>query len=456
MLSLAFQSTGVYPCLTRPRLPHSDGTCLRRSRVLLMETKISDGGITSPKGFKAAGYTAGFKPSGQPDLALLTTSDNKPVPTAAVFTTSLVRAAPVLISVDHLRRSSGYAAAVLLNSGQANAATGDGGFSDAITSSKRLAEELSVAPHNIILCSTGVIGRRMDINKMTSAIPKIVSSVSDSQDAGTAAAIAITTTDLVHKQIAFSETIAGVEVTVGGMCKGSGMIHPDMATMLAVVTCDADVPVSVWQPMLKRAVEKSFNAITVDGDTSTNDVVCALAGGQSGLTVTSASSPEAARLESLLTQTCVYLAKSVARDGEGATVLLEVSVTGAASDEDAMRIAKTVASSSLVKSAIFGRDPNWGRIAAAAGRAGAQFDANALDVSIGPYLLMKNGTPLEFDRKAASDYMKEKASASKEDYLSDKDTVLVSVSIGDGFGSAKAWGCDLSYKYVEINAEYTT
>lgn len=421
-----------------------------------METKLPNGGITSPKGFKAGSHTAGFKASRQPDLALVTTSDNEPVPAAAVFTTSLVRAAPVLVSIEHLKKSSGRIAAVLLNSGQANAATGNGGHSDAVTSAKILADVLSVSPHNILLCSTGVIGQRFDIQKMTTAIPKIVSSVSDDQDVATAAAIAICTTDLIHKQAAFSESISGVDVTVGGMCKGSGMIHPNMATMLAVITCDADVPTSIWQPMLKRAINKSFNAITVDGDTSTNDVVCALAGGKSGLSITSASSPECAQLEALLTTTCIYLAKSVARDGEGATVLLEVSVNGAASDEDAICIAKTVASSSLVKSAIFGRDPNWGRIAAASGRAGADFDTNALGISIGPYVLMENGTPLDFDRQAASDYMKQKASASKEDYLSDKDTVVLSISVGHGPGSGTAWGCDLSYKYVEINAEYTT
>lgn len=421
-----------------------------------METKISNGGITSPKGFKAGACTAGFKPSGQPDLALITTSDNEPVPTAAVFTTSLVRAAPVLVSIDHLKKSSGRVAAVLLNSGQANAATGDGGHADALNSAKMLAEALSVAPHNILLCSTGVIGRRFDIKKMAAAIPEIVSSISNDQNAGTAAAIAITTTDLIHKQVAFSDSIKGIDVTIGGMCKGSGMIHPNMATMLAVVTCDAEVPVPIWQPMLKRAIDKSFNAITVDGDTSTNDVVCALAGGKSGLSVTDASSPEAAQLEALLTSTCIYLAKSVARDGEGATVLLQVAVKGAASDADAMRIAKTVAGSSLVKSAIFGRDPNWGRIAAASGRAGADFDTNALNISIGPHVLMRNGTPLEFDRQAASNYMKQKADASKEDYLTEKDTVVLSVSVGEGPGFGTAWGCDLSYKYVEINAEYTT
>lgn len=419
-------------------------------------TSLPEGGVTSPAGFKAASYTAGFKTSKLPDLALVITDDERPVTAAAVFTTSLVRAAPIRVCVDHMHLSDGKMTAILLNSGQANAATGDSGLADARTTASALAQKVGIKAHNIFLCSTGVIGRRIDMNKMTAAIPKIINLVSDDDAAGTAAAIAITTTDLIHKQVAFTDVIAGKKITVGGMCKGSGMIHPDMATMLAVVTCDADATSAVWQPMLKRAVDKSFNAITVDGDTSTNDVVCALAGPRSGLVVSDPKSPEAAQLETLLTMTCMHLAKSIARDGEGATVLVEVAVTGSADDKDAMLIAKTVASSSLVKSAIFGRDPNWGRIAAAAGRANASFDPDVMKICIGSHVLMENGTPLPFDEKAASDYMRDKASVSKEDYLSDKDTIVISVQVGKGPGEAKAWGCDLSYKYVEINAEYTT
>lgn len=417
---------------------------------------VTDGGITSPLGFKAAGYTAGFKPSGQPDLALVVTHDNRPVPTAAVFTTNLVRAAPVLLSEAHLQKSASHMAAVLINAGQANAATGDIGLQDALQSAIILADALSVPVHNIFICSTGVIGRRIDMDKMAAAIPHAVASTSSSKEAGIAASVAITTTDLTHKQVAFTDVIDGKTVTVGGMCKGSGMIHPSMATMLAVVTCDAHVDPDLWQYMLKRAVNKSFNAITVDGDTSTNDVVCALAGGLSGVTVTSADEENGRQLEALLTRTCEYLAKTVARDGEGATVLLEIHALGAESDEEAMLVAKAVASSSLVKAAVFGRDPNWGRIAAAAGRSGASFDQTDLKISLGNYVLMDEGKPLDFDENAASQYMHEKANAAKDDYLSEKDTIVISLSVGDGPGSAIAWGCDLSYKYVEINAEYTT
>lgn len=419
-------------------------------------TKVPDGGITSPRGFHAAGYTAGFKASGAPDLALVVTDDHVPVPTAAVFTTNLVRAAPVILSDVHMRRSGGRVSGILLNAGQANAATGDTGYKDAEETASLTASSLGVSPEHVLICSTGVIGHRIDMSKMRAAIPSIVSQASSSTMSGHDAANAILTTDLVCKTAAFRTVIDGHEVTIGGMCKGSGMIHPSMATMLAVLTCDASVPSDLWHVMLSRAVDRSFNAITVDGDTSTNDVVSAMAGGRSGLTVTSASEDAAKQLEGLLQYTCQYLAKSVARDGEGATVLLEIQVSGAQSDDDAMRIAKTVASSSLVKAAVFGRDPNWGRIAAAAGRAGAPFEQTALNISIGEHALMLNGKPLDTHSKAASQYMTDKAGAAKEDYLSEKDTVVISVGVGDGPGSATAWGCDLSYKYVEINAEYRT
>jgi len=420
-----------------------------------MHTQL-DAGVTAPKGFKAAGHTAGFKPSGLPDLAVVVSEDHAPVTAAGVYTKNLVRAAPVDISEDNVAKSSGKIAAVVLNSGQANAGTGTDGYDDAVQTTLLAAEAIGCDPTNIFICSTGVIGRRFDIGLMRDALPKVVGATSTSLESGSAAAKAIMTTDLKLKQVAFQEVIAGKKITVGGMCKGSGMIHPDMATMLGVVTCDADVEQELWHAMLKRAVDKSFNAITVDGDTSTNDVVCALASGASGLTVTDASSPEGVAVEGLLTSTLMHLARSIARDGEGATVLVEIRVSGAKSDADARSIAKTIAGSSLNKAAIFGRDPNWGRIAAAAGRANVDFDVGALRISIGDYLLMENGNPLPFDAAGASEYMANKAKASEENYLSDRDTVVISVKVGDGLGTGIAWGCDLSYKYVEINAEYTT
>ena len=262
---------------------------------------------------------------------------------------------------------------------------------------------------------------------------------------------------------------------IGGIAKGSGMIHPNMATMLAFVTCDAVVSPPLWQEMLSRAADKSFNAITVDGDTSTNDSLIALANGQSRTPAITEMGTEAEKLEVMLTAVCQHLAKAIARDGEGASCLIEVEVSGAPNEKAALQIAKTIAGSSLVKSAIFGRDPNWGRIAAAAGRAGVPFEQDDLRIVLGDFSLMEAGQPLEFDRKAASTYLKQKAESSSlpkdviatnnsNDLMVDRDTVtqrtdnpaIIGVSVGNGKGEGKAWGCDLSYDYVRINAEYTT
>lgn len=415
-----------------------------------------DAGVTTPKGFKAAGHTAGFKPSGLPDLALVMPSAAEPVTAAALFTKNIVRAAPVDVSAENLAATGGKVAAVLLNSGQANAGTGLAGMEDAIATTEAAAKAIGCKPEHVFLCSTGVIGHRFDIEKMKQAIPEIVSAAGDDTESGTAAAQAMMTTDLKIKQVAFQGEVGGKMVTIGGMCKGSGMIHPNMATMLGVVTCDADVEQGLWHDMLMRAVDKSFNAITVDGDTSTNDVVCALCNGAAGVNVKTAGTSEAVAVEELLTKTCMYLAKSIARDGEGATVLLEVRVQGADSDKDARSVAKTVAGSSLTKAAINGRDPNWGRIAAAAGRAAVSFDVRKLRISLGNHQLMEHGNPLPFDAASASEYLKSKATGAPEDYLTENDTVVINLGVGDGPGSGVAWGCDLSHKYVEINADYTT
>jgi glutamate N-acetyltransferase/amino-acid N-acetyltransferase len=288
----------------------------------------------------------------------------------------------------------------------------------------------------------------MDVLK--AGIPQIVAALSET--GGDSAARSIMTTDLVPKTIALETVIDGRPVRIGGMAKGSGMIHPNMATMLAFVTCDAAVSTPLWQQMLSRAANKSFNQITVDGDTSTNDSLIALANGQSRTTAIMEMGKEAHELEAMLTTVCQYLAKAIARDGEGATCLVEVQVSGAADDESARKIARTIAGSSLVKSAIFGRDPNWGRIAAAAGRAGVSFHQEHLRIKLGDFLMMENGQPLSFDRSAASNYLRQAAAGA---YLKE-DTVLLSVCIGNGSGSGIAWGCDLSYDYVKINAEYTT
>ncbi|HAX79618.1 MAG TPA: arginine biosynthesis bifunctional protein ArgJ, partial [Cyanobacteria bacterium UBA11372] len=307
-----------------------------------------------------------------------------------------------------------------------------------------------IPAESILLASTGVIGQRIKMDALRAGIPQLVAAASET--GGDAAAGAIITTDLVPKSIALETMIDGRPVRMGGIAKGSGMIHPNMATMLAFVTCDAAVSTSLWQEMLSRAADKSFNQITVDGDTSTNDTLIALANGQSRTPAITEMGADAEKLEAMLTEVCQYLARAIARDGEGATCLIEVQVSGAHTDEDARKVARTIAGSSLAKSAVFGRDPNWGRIAAAAGRAGVHFDQQDLRIQLGDFLLMENGQPLPFDRAAASNYLKTAAAGA---YLKE-DTVLIAVSIGNGSGSGKAWGCDLSYDYVKINAEYTT
>lgn len=405
------------------------------------------GGITAPRGYQAAGITAGLKPSGLPDLALIF-SEVEAI-AAGVFTTSQVKAACVEYCRQRLQAKHS-ARAILCNAGQANAATGSQGYLDTLESAMAVGQALNIPSESVLVASTGVIGQRIKMDALRSGIPKVVAALS--QTGSDAAAGAIITTDLVTKSIALETIISDRPVRIGGIAKGSGMIHPNMATMLAFVTCDAVVSPSLWQQMLARAADKSFNSITVDGDTSTNDSLIALANGQSRTPAITEWGAEAEKLEAMLTAVCQHLAKAIARDGEGATCLIEVEVTGAHDELSARQIAKTIAGSSLVKSAIFGHDPNWGRIAAAAGRAGVPFEQENLQIKLGNFLMLENGQPLQFDRVAASDYLKKAAIGT---YLQE-DTVLISVNVGNGHGSGKAWGCDLSYDYVRINAEYTT
>ncbi|MDX2216945.1 MAG: bifunctional ornithine acetyltransferase/N-acetylglutamate synthase [Oculatellaceae cyanobacterium bins.114] len=405
------------------------------------------GGVTAPKGYRAAGIAAGLKPSGAPDLALIV-SDVEAI-AAGVFTTTQVRAA----CVDYCRQrlqAKGSAQAILCNAGQANAATGAQGWADALECAQVLAEALGIAADSVLVASTGVIGHRIKMDALKAGIPKLVAAAND--QGSDQAAKAIITTDLITKSIALETTIDGRPVRIGGISKGSGMIHPNMATMLGFVTCDAAISPPLWQDMVRRAADKSFNQITVDGDTSTNDTLLALANGQSRTPAIMEPGAEADKLEAMLTEVCMHLAKAIARDGEGATCLIEVRVSGATDDASARQVARTIAGSALFKSAVFGRDPNWGRIAAAAGRAGVPFEQNELRIQLGDFVLMEHGQPLAFDRPAASAYLKQ---ASQGEYLK-TDTVLVSVCLGHGPGSGIAWGCDLSYDYVKINAEYTT
>ncbi len=396
------------------------------------------GGVTAPKGYRAAGISAGLKASGLPDLALIV-SDVEAI-AAGVFTTNQVRAA----CVDYCRQclnTQASAQAVLCNSGQANAGTGPQGWAAVLQKAAWVAEALEISSESVLIASTGVIGELIPLEKVRAAMPDLVSQLSTT--GSEKAAQAILTTDLGPKTFALEAQVGDRPVRIGGIAKGSGMIHPNMATLLAFITCDAAVSPQLWQQMLRRAVRRSFNQITVDGDTSTNDMVLALANGQSRTAAIPHQGPAAEQLEVLLTEVCTRLAKAIARDGEGATCLIEVQVRGTSNNESARQIARTIAGSMLVKSAVFGRDPNWGRIAMAAGRAGVTFDAAKLQIQLGDFLLMDQGTPQAFDRQAASDYLKQ-------------DPVVIRVNVGNDAGIGKAWGCDLSYDYIKINAEYTT
>ncbi len=397
------------------------------------------GGIAAPLGFSASGISAGLKPSGKPDLALLLAPYGAVC--AGMFTQSVVRASCVDLCIERLKKTSGKARAVLINSGQANACTGERGLMDSLQATNALAELLNLNSEEVLICSTGVIGKIIPMDNLLKGLEPLLKSL-DQRD-GSDAAHAILTTDLITKQIAFESVLGNRKVKIGGMAKGSGMIHPNMATMLAFLTCDAGVPEAIWSEMIKKAANSSFNAITVDGDTSTNDSFIAFAAGEA---------LEEKFYDSLqigLQQITEYLAKSIVRDGEGANCLFQVHILGAENNTSAMKIAKLICSSPLVKTAIHGADPNWGRIAAAAGRAGIIFDPNKLSIWIGPYKLVENGLPLDFNYNEVVLYMKNKFN-NLTDYLS------IKISIGFGKGEAISWGCDLSKEYITINADYTT
>ena len=405
------------------------------------------GGLTAPAGFLAAGITAGLKASGNPDLSLLLAPAGAFC--AGSFTTNRVRAACVDLCAERLAASGGRARAVLTNSGQANACTGDRGLIDSLRATQASADLLGLAAEEVLICSTGVIGVPIPMQILLAGLNPLVAALSP--EGGAAAATAILTTDLTDKQVALEADLGGRRVRLGGMAKGSGMIHPTMATMLGYLSCDAGVPAEIWQAMVQRAVDRSFNAITVDGDTSTNDTLLAFAAGEP-------LSPEHYdALEAGLTAVSQHLARAIARDGEGATCLIAVQVEGASDGAGARAIARTICSSSLVKCAVHGRDPNWGRIVAAAGRAGVAFAPEAVALWLGEHQLMAAGQPLAFDRPAASRYMAERATGA---YLNPDpllgDTVAIRLVVGDGPGVGLAWGCDLSDQYVRINADYTT
>lgn len=397
--------------------------------------KIREGSVTSPSGFLASDTSCGLKESGKPDLALLVSE--RPAALSAVFTTNRVKAAPVLRGMKLLARGS--ARAFLVNSGCANACTGDDGLRDADDTASAAAEALGVSSDDVFVASTGVIGEHLDTEKIRKGIPQLAKTLS--VGGGEEFARAIMTTDTVPKTAAVNIELSGGTVSVGGCAKGAGMISPKMATMLAFFTTDAEVPADKLAGIFRTAVTLSFNRITVDGHMSTNDTAAIMANGASGVGLVTADDTEA--FSEGLTLLCRHLAKEMVRDGEGATKLVEIEVMGAPSDDDAEKIARRIADSPLVKCAINGADPNWGRIVSAAGYSAVEFDPEDVTLDIGTVRVFENGVPAAFDRTEAADHLKGKE-------------VRLVLTVGAGKGSACLWTCDLSAEYVEINAEYTT
>lgn len=401
-----------------------------------MTTDI-EGGVTAPRGFRAAGLHCGIKASGKPDLALVVS--DQMASAAGVFTTNQAQAAPVLVSKGHLSATDGRARAVVSNSGCANACTGPQGLADAQEMTALTATALACAAHDVLVASTGVIGVNLNMAALRAGIPQAVAALATT--GGPDAAVAIMTTDPFPKSAAVEISTSAGTFRIGGMTKGSGMIEPRMATMLGYLTTDAAVDPVRLRRVLVEACRFTFNAITVDGEPSTNDCVFALANGESGVTID--DDTEAVLFEGFRA-VAKALALGIVRGGEGATKLVEVTVSGAATDADAWMAARAIANSLLVKTAIHGADPNWGRLVAAAGRSGARFLLDGARVRIGDLVLFEDGRP--FDQRAPQ----------AASYLRGTDIEL-EVNLGTG-GShiATVWTCDLSKMYVQINAEYRT
>jgi glutamate N-acetyltransferase/amino-acid N-acetyltransferase len=395
------------------------------------------GGITAPAGFKAAGVLAGIKVSPQLDLALVVS--DRLASAAGVFTTNRAQAAPVLLSKMNLERSEGIARAIVCNSGCANACTGDGGFEVAKSTAEIVGRLLGCKPEQVLVASTGVIGVDLDLRKVSKGVTNAASALS--REHHHEAARAIMTTDPWPKESAVKVTTPSGTFHVGGMAKGSGMIEPMMATMLGFLTCDAKVDPPLLRKALTAAVRDTFNAITVDGECSTNDTVFAVANGASGVAIDDASYPA---LEDALRAVSRELALGIVRGGEGATKLVSIRVTGARDWAYAERAARTIANSPLVKTAVHGGDPNWGRLVAAAGRSGVPFELSRAAVRIGGIVLFDNGQPYDKNAASAAEHLR-------------GSEIDIEVDLGTG-GSEHAtiWTCDLSAEYVKINADYRT
>ncbi|WP_068777466.1 bifunctional glutamate N-acetyltransferase/amino-acid acetyltransferase ArgJ [Paenibacillus sp. FJAT-26967] len=401
-------------------------------------TVVPDGTVTTPKGFRAGGLHCGLKKTERYDLGAIVC--DVPAAVAAVYTLNAFQAAPLLVTQESVA-AGGKLQAMLVNSGNANACTGEQGLADAREMRAALARQLGLAENLVGVTSTGVIGELLPMPKVLSGIEALPEKVH--AEGGDDFCQAILTTDLVKKVACVRVNVGGREVHVAGAAKGSGMIHPNMATMLGFVTTDANISSEHLQQLLSAATDSTFNMITVDGDTSTNDMVVVMASGLAGEEALTPDHPDWEAFAVAFAYVSEHLAKMIARDGEGATKLIEVNVLGAASRDAARAIAKTVIGSSLVKTACFGADANWGRIIAAVGRAGQPVQTDTVDVQLGDIMVLSQSRPVKFDEDRAEEYLK-------------GDFVQINVNLHMGNSSATAWGCDLTYDYVRINAAYRT
>ena len=402
--------------------------------------KQIEGGICAAKGFTAGGIHCGIRKNrSKRDIALI--FSQKKAATACVYTTNLVKGAPLAVTKKNV--ADGYAQAVICNSGNANTCNANG---PAIAEGmcKLTADALHIAPEDVVVASTGVIGQPMSLEPIAAGMDALVKSLGSN---GSHAAEGIMTTDTVEKQISFAFDVQGKECHIGGIAKGSGMIHPNMATMLVFVTCDCAVSPAMLQKALSADVETSFNMVSVDGDTSTNDMVCVMANGMAGNPEITAEGADYDTFCEALHGVTAYLCKKIAGDGEGATKLLECNVTGAADEETAKTVAKSVICSSLLKAAMFGADANWGRVLCAIGYSGAAVDVNKVDVAFasaaGTLPVCVNGAGIDFSEDKAKEILTEKE-------------IQINIELNSGAGTATAWGCDLTYDYVKINGDYRT
>ena len=400
------------------------------------------GGVTAAKGFEAAGVEAGIKYKNRMDMALV--YSQVPCKAAGTFTTNVVKAAPVKWDYKVVHESE-YAQAVIINAGVANACTGAEGYGYCLDTAKAAAKTFGIPEESVLVASTGVIGMQLPMDKILAGVDKLAEAKGDSLEHGTLASKAIMTTDTVNKEIAVEFEVGGKVVTIGGMCKGSGMIHPNMCTMLGFVTTDVNISKELLLKALQENVNDTYNMVSVDGDTSTNDTVLLLANGLAGNAEITEENDDYKAFCEALNVVNTFLARKIAGDGEGATALFEVKVVNAASKEDAVILSKSVVTSSLTKAAIYGHDANWGRILCALGYSGVQFDPEKVDLyfesAAGKLKIIENGVSTGYSEEVATKILSE-----------EEVTAIADMKMGDA--SATAWGCDLTYDYVKINADY--